>query len=130
MKNFKLYFFLLSISTFFIFGANGIEINCSYLYYSSTSRDFNETFYYCMIQNPELITSKTNREITSARGRHVNAGSKNGRTNDDVDYILANNQTILYFPRNLTNVFKNIENIKFISTGLQENLLRRLIRKI
>lgn len=117
MKLFQICFFL----TIFIFGAKCIEIDCEYQDYSwiDTFNDFESKTYYCSVKNPELITSKDNREITSVRGKQDNS-KKAGRTDDDVEYFYAKEKKIFYIPRNLTNVFKNIVSVEFISTGLRE----------
>jgi hypothetical protein len=70
--------------------------------------------YSCIVQNSQLITSKDDREISEVKGQHLS-----GKTNDDVKFFQAE-VNVFYFPRNLTNFFKNLDKVWIHRAFLQE----------
>lgn len=100
-------FLLFGISLIFLFNyCESITLECSY---SSCHP------YCCRVQNYELITSKDNREITAIEGEH-----EHGHTSDDVQFFLSYNKRVSFFPREITQFFKNIEHVRVEECRLQE----------
>lgn len=91
----------------FVVGSESVVVECKYGVYISG--------YCCDVQNSELITSKTDREISEVRGQHLS-----GRNNDDVKFFYSDNKKVNFFPRGLTKFFKNIETFQIADGKLQE----------
>lgn len=91
-----------------ILHVKGVILDCIF-----TSHD--KHGYCCEVQKKDFIISKVCREITGVRGYHLSE-----KTNDDVKYFLSANKKVNFFPRNLTNFFKNIETVYIHNTDIKE----------
>jgi hypothetical protein len=70
--------------------------------------------YLCEAQNPKLISSINNHEISEVQGQHLE-----GKFNDDVKFFKSNNKIVNFFPRGLTKYFKNVEEFEISYANLQ-----------
>ena len=72
--------------------------------------------YLCSVQNSVNIVSRDAVQIDSISGQH-----QAGFNNDKVEVVdVFQKGPINYFPRGLTNFFKNLKGIRIESTGLKE----------
>lgn len=101
-------FVFLVFLAIFLGGSESSLLECEFI-------DHSEAGYYCNVKNNEFITSRDNQEITEVRGQHLD-----GKTHDDVFTFVALNKKVDFFPRGLTNYFKNIKHIVIAKTNLQE----------
>lgn len=70
--------------------------------------------YGCVVKNLQ-ISSKDDRTIVDLINGH-----KNGKSNDDVKFFGCYNKIVQFFPLNLNNFFKNLENVNIYNTTLKE----------
>ncbi|KAG5679657.1 hypothetical protein PVAND_009212 [Polypedilum vanderplanki] len=91
---------------------NSLTMRC---YYSMQSwYETNGEEYQCMVINDEIFDG--NRvTIKKAEGNH-----ESGKTDDDVKFFYISSVNLKYFPRNLENVFKNLELIFLFKSSLIE----------
>jgi len=72
--------------------------------------------YVCFVQDGVNITTPDAAQVDSISGEH-----QAGYNNDNVVAISVYNKALVhYFPRGLTNFFKNLKGIEIQSTGLKE----------
>ncbi|KAG5679609.1 hypothetical protein PVAND_009169 [Polypedilum vanderplanki] len=98
MKLFSLAILIYCFSTFTV--GNSVTIECKYQmqrWWGTNSE------YQCYIEGRELF-GEDRVFIEKAEGDH-----EDGKTNDDVKYLDIYNTNLKYFPRNLENIFKNLE---------------------
>ncbi|KAG5679608.1 hypothetical protein PVAND_009168 [Polypedilum vanderplanki] len=105
--------FTILICCFSIFPVrNSMTIKCNYsmsAYWSIKERD-----YKCKVQNIDDFTG--NRvTIEKAEGNHTI-----GKSNDDVKFFTITSANLTYFPKNIENVFKNLELIAIWDSNLIE----------
>lgn len=71
--------------------------------------------YMCDVKNEDLIISGDEREITSVSGQH-----QVGKTNDDVTFFFSDYRKLNFFPRGISNFFRNIKNIQVGFANIHE----------
>lgn len=92
---------LLIIFAFAVLKTKAIVLNCRFK---------NKEYGYACEAEDMGITSKSDRFVTEARGKHLE-----GKTDCDVKYFIAY-ATVNYFPKNLEVIFPSMESI-YISEG-------------
>ncbi|KAG5680474.1 hypothetical protein PVAND_009982 [Polypedilum vanderplanki] len=91
---------------------NSVTIECNYYMDSWWQTNGNE--YQCDVQNKEVFNG--NRvTIEKAEGNH-----QSGKSDDDVKFFYLTGANLKYFPRNLENIFKNLELIYIYDSKLIE----------
>jgi hypothetical protein len=81
---------------------------------SHTWKYLTTPFYYCKVQNLEIFT-KNQISIDAAVGTH-----KDNNENDDVtEFWIKNAPNLVHFPKNLENVFPDLEGITISKSKLQ-----------
>ncbi|KAG5680454.1 hypothetical protein PVAND_009962 [Polypedilum vanderplanki] len=80
---------------------NSVTIKCNY--YMSGNWPTYRRGYQCDVQNKEVFTGER-VTIENVEGNH-----ENGKSDDDVKFFFIDSAYLKYFPRNLENVFKNLE---------------------
>lgn len=88
-------------------GCERLVINCNFAQ--------NDDYYQCSVLNANVTFSKECREVFGIRGFH-----SIGKSHNDVKQISFIGKTVKYFPRGITNFFKNIERVDIESASLKE----------
>jgi len=83
--------------------------------YSNSSWGVLGSTYYCLVQNSLNITTLDAAQVDSITGTHLT-----GFNNSNVEVFQIYSGQIHYFPRGLTNFFKNLKAIHISNTGLKE----------
>ncbi|KAG5679612.1 hypothetical protein PVAND_009172 [Polypedilum vanderplanki] len=111
MKFFSLAILICCFSTFTV--GNSVTMQCHY-YMQRWWGTNSEYQYQCSVDNYE-ISFEERVFIEKAKGNH-----QSGKTNDDVKSFYIHGGNLKYFPKNLQNVFKNLELIFIANSKLIE----------
>ncbi|KAG5680349.1 hypothetical protein PVAND_009859 [Polypedilum vanderplanki] len=110
MKFIGLAVLICCFSTFTV--GNSVTIKCYYQMWKYW--EANGIEYQCKVQNNEIF-NENRVTIEKAEGEH-----KNGKSDDDVKFFVITGAKLQFFPRNLENVFKNLELIFIWNSKLIE----------
>ena len=96
-----------------LFGsAQSVSLQC--IYYNADWGVLGK-IYFCNVQNTLNITSLDAAQVDNITGTHLA-----GFNNDNVEAISITQGQIIYFPRGLNKIYKNLKGISIVSNGFKE----------